>query len=71
MDRCIKKISCKNCIWNDQCGDEKPCSFYDDGSSDIDLSDTEIMQRVKLGRIAFRNEYWIYEKEYDDGKFYG
>lgn len=70
MNENTNRHSCRTCIWNDQCEDEQPCAFYDDGSNEIDLSDAEIEQRVENGRRKFRNEYWKYMKEYDDGKSY-
>lgn len=70
MNENTNRHSCRTCIWNDQCEDEQPCAFYDDSSNEIDLSDVEIEQRVENGRRKFRNEYWKYMKEYDDGKSY-
>ena len=50
MNENTNRHSCRTCIWNDQCEDEQPCAFYDDGSNEIDLSDAEIEQRVENGR---------------------
>ena len=70
MDKNISRHSCRSCIWNDQCEDEYPCVFYDDGSNEIDLFLEEIEYREETNKIKYRNEYWKYLKEYDDGKCY-
>ena len=31
-------MKCKKCIWNDQCGQDEPCEYYDDGS-DVTIAD--------------------------------
>ena len=64
------QYSCRTCIWNEQCENETPCSFHDDGRSEIDLSDTEIENQVESGRRKYEDEFSEYVKEFDDGKYY-
>lgn len=69
MRECDCRHSCRTCIWNEQCEDEKPCEFYDDGRNIIDLSDDEIQAKVENDRVKFTKEYENYVSEdYDERK---
>lgn len=56
--------SCLDCIWHDQCEDEKSCEFFDRGQ--IQVSDEELESQIESGRIKYRNEYAKYANEYGD-----
>lgn len=69
MRDCINLPSCRTCIWNDQCEDNHPCVFYDNGNYDVmDLSDEEIHEMIGTKREQYNREYNKYVKEYDDGR---
>lgn len=59
--------SCLTCIWHEQCEDEKPCSFYDDGRDIMDLTDKEIQIKIENDRKIFAKQYEKYVAEdYDE-----
>lgn len=61
----INSPSCRTCIWNEQCEDEKPCVFYDDGHNEItDLTDKQLEALIEKGRLEFRKEYNNYLNDY-------
>lgn len=56
--------SCLDCIWHDQCEDEKPCEFFDRGQNQ--MSEKELESQIESGRVKYRNEYDKYINEYSD-----
>lgn len=58
------KLPCIDCIWHDQCEDEKPCSFFDDGHNSMIPTDEEIELQIETGRKKFESNYREYISEY-------
>lgn len=56
-----EKISCKNCIWRDQCENDTPCNDFDDGVSSAALpSEEEIELQVEIDREQYRDGFEKY-----------
>lgn len=52
-------MKCKNCIWNDQCGQDEACEYYDDGSSvsqqDIVAYKKDLLMRAEAYEEVFED----------------
>ncbi len=55
--------SCADCIWCDQCENDKPCDMFDSGKSPVD---EEIDIRIESGREEYYEEYSAYIRDYND-----
>ena len=65
MNENTNRHSCRTCIWNDQCEDEQPCAFYDDGRYEsMDLTDKELETLIQRRKLEFRKEFDAYLKDY-------
>ena len=67
MENQNDKLSCIDCIWHDQCEDDKPCGFFDDGRDSMMHTDDEIEIQIETGRKQFESDYREYISEYSDG----
>lgn len=54
---------CRNCYWNDQCYQLKPCSDY---TPLEEISDEEIEERIANERNDYAKEYIRYIAQYAD-----
>lgn len=63
MENNSGNYSCVDCIWQDQCHDDKPCAFFDDGGEI--LTDEEIEIQIEQGRMEYREEFHEYVSEYN------
>lgn len=68
MEKDLYPRLCRFCIWFKQCEEKKPCSFYDDGRGEIDLSDRKFYLKLEFKKAEYRKKYWEYLRGQEDEK---